>query len=64
MAVDVVQTRRTATDREPEFERADAGGDVDVSDLTVAGATAFARTAVDGPVHVERRGGRTYLVRE
>lgn len=36
----------------------------DVSDLTPEGVRAFAESAVDGEVHVERKGGRTLLVVE
>lgn len=58
MATDTVQPQA-----EPQRPRRQRVG-VDVSDLSAAGVQAFARSSADGPVHVERRGGRTFLVAE
>lgn len=50
-------TAATATTTDSETERAA----IDVTEASTRAVQAFAAEA-DGPLHLERRGGRTYLV--
>ncbi|MFC6836799.1 hypothetical protein [Halomarina ordinaria] len=65
MDLDVVRTRQTGTAEEatPRDRTLDGPLMVDVSDVSASGVAEYVRVALDHDrVHLEQRGGRTFLV--